>query len=445
MANRTQLVILDHEGSYIDSCQTLKNVSGFEGSIFMNSFIINKYKEQILNLSEGQEIECFCISDPFFRQDLICDYQIRKVRIEGQIQLHWLIHDRTQSYMRGNEREMNEVEVREENNELRQLVRKLEQEKYINLAVYGKLYHEMKAPISGLKFLSTSISRYLEPELKKRFQLSCGIISGYLEHAVNQLGNTELKETNSPFKIDQIIAAVEDTFLGEKDVHLLFDKEFESSIVIGNKYKLYTGIVRLLSIINDSRPDGRVRIVFSYDMATHSLLLTFRPNLLPDAQHRVVLKYLEVRGVLDLKVEMGTLVMMCPVDDIKIIKTIPVQKKTNSEVREITQAHFPYLYQITNQDDDMVRDIIEGVLDVVPFELEKMLQQYEERDFNALARTTHKVKPNFENLEQKQFMSRIFEIEAAALNKDDSYLKQHLESFVREASARIDELKGIYT
>ncbi|UXX79710.1 hypothetical protein N7E81_01110 [Reichenbachiella carrageenanivorans] len=439
-----QLVVLNQNGRFLDSCHTLEDLSDFEGTIFKKSHFLNSNKIQILDLQVGEVLNFFCVTDSFFSSDHICDYRIEKVAVEGQYHYHWFIQDHTQLYKEIIERELGEKGVVKENQDLRQTIRELEQEKIINQAIYNKLHHEIKTPIAGLKFLSKSISEHLEAETKKRYQLSCGIITSYLEHAVNQLTANELKETNTPFKIDQIIAAVEDTFLGETDVHLVFEKEFESSIVIGNKHKLYTGIVRLISIINESRPDGHVRVIFAYDTPTRSIRLTFKSNLLPDAQQRMAQKYLEVSGSFDLRAEKGALVITCPVEEIKMLKT-SADKKSKSEVKEITKAHFPYLYQITNQDDEMVRDIIEGVLDVVPFELEKMMKQYEARDFDALARTSHKVKPNFENLEQKQFISKIFEIEEAAINKNDTYLNMNLELFVREASAKIEELKSIYT
>ncbi|SHK97775.1 hypothetical protein SAMN04488028_11522 [Reichenbachiella agariperforans] len=445
IANETQLVVLDQDGSFIGSCDTLEKLSGFEGLIFKESQFLNSKREQILALQQGEIINYFRVSDSFFKGALISDYRIEKVLVEGQLQLHWLIYDRTQMYEKMTERELDEKGVMKQNSDLRQLVRVLEKEKDTNQTVNSRLHHEIKMPISGLKFLSKSSSEHLDPETKKRHQLSMGVITGYLEYAVNQLVATEFKETNIPFKIDQIIAAVEDTFLGESDAHLVFEKEFESSIVIGNKHKFYIGIVRLLSIINDGQPDGRVRVTFAYDEPARSIRLTFKSNHLPDALQRIVRKYIGINGAFDLKIEGGVLVMICPIEEIKMLEPIPTKKKSNAEVKQISRAQFPYLYQITNQDDEMVRDIIEGVLDVVPFELEKMMKQYQARDYDALARTSHKVKPNFENLEQKQFISKIFEIEAAAINKDVDFLQAHLEPFVTEASAKIEELKRIYT
>lgn len=444
LAKTAQLVVLNQNGRFLDSCHTLEDLSDFEGLIFKKSHFLNSNKIQILELKPGEVLNYFCVSDSFFSNDVIGDYRIEKVAVGDHFQYHWLIQDHTQLYKEIIERGLSEKGELEENQDLRQSARELRQEKNIHQAIQSKLQYEIKAQAVGVKFLSKSMSEDLDPETKKRYQLSCGVITNYLEYTVNQLAAIEFKEVNTPFKMDQIIVAVEDTFLGEADVHLVFEKKFESAIVIGNKHRLYTSIVRLLSIINESRPDGHVRIIFAYDAHARSIRLTFKLNLLPDAQQRIAQKYLEIRGMFDLVVEKHTLVMACPIEEIKMLKSIPAKKKPTLEVREITRVHFPYLYQITNQDDEMVRDIIEGVLDVVPFELEKMMKQYESRDFDALARTSHKVKPNFENLEQKQFITKIFEIEQAAMNKNEAFLQANLGSFVREARAKIEELKRIY-
>ncbi|SMD33683.1 hypothetical protein SAMN04488029_1610 [Reichenbachiella faecimaris] len=445
LGKSAQLVILNANGIYLKSCHTLENLAKFEGSIFKKSQFLSSNKTQILDLEPGEVLNFFCVSDRFFKSQMICDYRIEKVKKGENEFIHWLIQDHTQLYKEVIERDLAEKGVVGELESLRQQVIELEQELRVNHAIGSKLYHEIKAPIAGLKYISKSITDQLEPELKKRYQQSCGIITGYLEHAISQMASTELKETNTPFKIDQIIAAVQDTFLNESEAHLLFEKEFESSIVIGNKHKVYTGIVRLLSIINESKPDGHVKIKFTYDQATRCIRIVFKSNLLRDAIKRIIGKYSEIDGSYELIEEKGAMAMLCNIEEIKMLEMKAVDRVSNVKTQAITKKAFPYLYQITNQDEDMVRDIVEGVLDVVPFELEKMSLQYEARDFDSLARTAHKVKPNFENLEQKQFIDQIFGIEEAALEKNSTYLQTHLVSFIREASAKLEELKGIYT
>lgn len=445
LGKSAQLVILNVNGRYLESCHTLENLEHFEGSIFKQSQFLSSNKTQIQDLKHGEVLNFFCVSDRFFKAQMICDYRIEKIKKGENEFIHWLIQDHTQLYKEVIERDLAEKGVTGELESLRQQVMELEQELKINHAIGSKLYHEIKAPIMGLKYISKSITDQLEPELKKRYQQSCGIITGYLEHAISQMTSTELKETNTPFKIDQIIAAVHDTFLSESETRLLFEKEFESSIVIGNKHKMYTGIVRLISIINESKPDGHVKIKFTYDQATRFIRLIFKSNLLSDAVRRIIGKYSEVDGSYELIEEKGTMVMLCHIEEIKMLEMATPHRDSNVKTAAITKAAFPYLYQITNQDEDMVRDIVEGVLDVVPFELEKMSLQYEARDFDSLARTAHKVKPNFENLEQKQFIDQIFGIEEAALEKNSTYLNTHLTKFIREASAKIEELKAIYT
>lgn len=445
LSKSSQLVVLNSNGILIESCQTLENLGQFEGSIFKRSKFLSSNKTQILELKPGEVLNFFCVSDRFFTSQMICDYRIEKVIVDGNEFIHWLIQDHTQLYKEVIERDLAEKGMVGELESLRFKVEELEQELKVNQAIGAKLYHEIKTPIAGLKHISKSVTDHLEPHLKKRYLQSCGIITGYLEYAINQIVSTELKETNTPFKIDHIIAAVQDTFLNEEEPHLLFEKEFESSIVIGNKHKVYTGIVRLLSIISESRPDGNIKITFTYDHATRAIRIIFKSNLLADAIKRVIGKYSMIGGSYELVEEKGTMVLECKIEEIKMLEIKKPTRNITDKTREITKAEFPYLYQITNQDADMVRDIVEGVLDVVPFELEKMSLQFEARDFDSLARTAHKVKPNFENLEQKQFITQIFGIEEAALEKNDGFLEANLANFIREASAKIDELKGIYT
>ncbi|MDW3211905.1 MAG: hypothetical protein R8N23_18690 [Reichenbachiella sp.] len=440
-----QVVVFNSNGEYLDSCHSLEDLYGFKETVFERSHFLKGVKSELIELKANGILNYYCVSDSFFNARMICDYRIEKVKNGDEEVFNWVIIDQTQLYKEVIEKGLIEGEIQNEYESIKQHVNELEQELKVNQMISSKIYNEIKVPISGLKYLCKSVTDQLEFDLKKRYQQSSGIITGFLEYAIGQMVLTELKETNTPFKIDQIISAVQDTFLGEADAHLIFEKEFESSIIIGNKHKMYTGLVRLLSNIIDSKPDGSIKIIFTYDATTRVIRVVVKSNLLPDALERITNKFLEISGSYEVLIEKGTLVMVCPIEEIKLSESLIQKKKFDDKAKLISRAEFPYLYQITNQDEEMVRDIVEGVLDVVPFELEKMMLQYQARDFDSLARTSHKVKPNFENLEQKQFINRIFEIEEAALAKNDEYLESNLSDFIREAGEKIEELKRIYT
>ena len=192
-------------------------------------------------------------------------------------------------------------------------------------------------------------------------------------------------------------------------------------------------------IVNN--PQGSIRILFRYDTVSSSIAVDFKSNLLPRTLNVIHREYARTMGSFQVSLKNSTITIECPICEIKMINAND-QNDSQKINATITKNQFPYLFRITNQNEEMVRDIIEGVLDVVPYELEMMRKQFKEGDYDALARTSHKVKPNFENLEEKQFTQQINEIENAALKHDNQFLNEHLETFIKCANEKISDFKN---
>lgn len=136
----------------------------------------------------------------------------------------------------------------------------------------------------------------------------------------------------------------------------------------------------------------------------------------------------------------------------KILKYAPIfKKKKDSDMKGPLEKRggslensFPYLYQISDGNEMMIREIITTIVDTVPYELEKIEQLFHDRSFNLLAATIHKVKPNIESVELIDLYQLADELDEAASREDSKFIEKNLDHFVKFLNEELIGIKKHY-
>lgn len=119
-------------------------------------------------------------------------------------------------------------------------------------------------------------------------------------------------------------------------------------------------------------------------------------------------------------------------------KRVVVEEGPPSELRRM----YPYLYQITDGNESEVIDLLRTISKTVPHELQKLSTHYEHGQFDLLAETLHKIKPNLESLELVKLGRQTDILEEAALIKNKSVLSDHLSDFIESVKEKLVELEN---
>ncbi|MEO9805465.1 MAG: PAS domain S-box protein [Reichenbachiella sp.] len=125
----------------------------------------------------------------------------------------------------------------------------------------------------------------------------------------------------------------------------------------------------------------------------------------------------------------------------KDVEAVKLTETDNGPTNQL-QRMYPYLYQITDGNEGEVIDLIKTITKTVPHELSKLGSQLEVKQFDDLAETLHKIKPNLESLELSELAAQTDILEDAALDSNNDLLHDSLESFITEVRRKIEKIEG---
>lgn len=119
----------------------------------------------------------------------------------------------------------------------------------------------------------------------------------------------------------------------------------------------------------------------------------------------------------------------------RIDESISTNKKdeSNSDLAKT----FPYIYQITDGNQEKVIDILETIIKTVPHELDKIRELNQIGKYEELAEKIHKIKPNLESLELIALVEMADKLEEAALEGLITDLNANLEEFIENVSTSL--------
>jgi HPt (histidine-containing phosphotransfer) domain-containing protein len=134
----------------------------------------------------------------------------------------------------------------------------------------------------------------------------------------------------------------------------------------------------------------------------------------------------------------------------KILKFILVEKtlvKNKMEERDFLdncEKRFPYLFEITFGNQQLIKEILETIIETMPIELQKIRSHFEDQSIKKVAETFHKIKPNLESLEFNQLYLTATKLESAAFSGDLKYLEANVISFLESVERELLSVKEDY-
>jgi CheY-like chemotaxis protein len=108
-----------------------------------------------------------------------------------------------------------------------------------------------------------------------------------------------------------------------------------------------------------------------------------------------------------------------------------------------------YLEQVSKGDIDLMKEIIQLFIQLIPVDIDQMILAYNENDFDTIAKIAHKIKPNFINFKISAYTSFILKVEKIASIKElkeipiehFSQLKEHIVLICLQLSNFLSEMK----
>jgi PAS domain S-box-containing protein len=108
-----------------------------------------------------------------------------------------------------------------------------------------------------------------------------------------------------------------------------------------------------------------------------------------------------------------------------------------------------YLEQVSKGDIDLMKEIIQLFIQLIPADIDRMILVYNENDFESIAKIAHKIKPNFINFKISAYTSFILKAEKIASIKElkeipiehFSQLKEHIILVCSQLSNFLSEMK----
>lgn len=128
-----------------------------------------------------------------------------------------------------------------------------------------------------------------------------------------------------------------------------------------------------------------------------------------------------------------------------IIKNDHEDLKTDeTELTHNYEHDFPYLFEITFGDEQLIGEIIETIIETMPVEIQTAKRYYEEKSYEKLAEKLHKIKPNLQSLEFKQLFLKADRLDDCIIKNDLIYLEKNIEFFFANVQEKISEIERNY-
>ncbi|RED97423.1 ATP-binding protein [Marinoscillum furvescens] len=400
----TQIIVSDEKGVVQSSCNTLSKIDKGYELFAANSFLdIPGLKKDI---KSKERIVLGDISLDFLGHNSIFSVYISRKKIEGKRQIVTVIEDR------------------------REMLSSASDE------VLEAFISKIKTPLKVLRELA-EVSLETRTRMNDQTEPEISLINAYIDRFSQQLKERDhVYKEEIPFKVDHISKAVSLCFehmANHKGVSLETESDFDSKFLIGDRLKVLHGILHATSHLLDNQEQGKITVGFGYQPEEEEIKVTFRGNVMPEVYKRL---YMDLKLV-------GEYASMGDEDLLTLTykgKAVAYEPKLKEPRNKISKNEFPYLFSITGDDESLVMDILRTILDSMQTELENLKKSYEERDWNLVARITHKMKPNFQNIEQKALSQMLQDMEGLAINNDEKNFDSTFKEFEERATSALNRL-----
>ncbi|MEP4532439.1 MAG: hypothetical protein ABJ004_05090 [Cyclobacteriaceae bacterium] len=272
------------------------------------------------------------------------------------------------------------------------------------------------------------------PDLKdSKISAELELIEDYLkiisiEKGMNMARNMAM---NTPFKLEYIQSALTlgfGKFAAQRKSRLLFELAPDNMIISANRITIIHCCFYSLFLLLEKSTDLTLTVRIT---AKDHVLNVDICGKLPSSKLSRTRKELKKEGIIT---HLSTDTLKLRFDFKEIF-----HQNTNSEIN-ISKRYFPYLFSITGEGPQLVREILYLILECVPAENEAFAQALHDKDWNVMARLAHKLKPTYQNIERPDIADQLQQIEESALAKNHSMLKIQFSDYKGESDRAMEIL-----
>ena len=284
----------------------------------------------------------------------------------------------------------------------------------------------------SMSFLADVVAS--NPELKNS-KISAGLelIEDYLKIISIEKGMNIARDMamNTPFKLEYIQSALTlgfEKFAAQRNSILHFELAPDSMIVSANRITIIHCCFYSLFLLLEKSTDLTLTVRISAE--ENVLKVDFCGDLSSSKLSSTIAELKKERIVADLSPD--TLKLRFDFKEI-------IHQKSNSEI-SISKRYFPYLFSITGDGPQLVREILYLILECIPAENEAFAQALYDKDWSVMARLAHKLKPTYQNIERPDIADQLQLIEQSALAKEQSKLQIQFADYIEESGRAMELL-----
>ena len=251
------------------------------------------------------------------------------------------------------------------------------------------------------------------------------LLSNYFEEIYNDEELLGANVPHIPFKLEHVAEAIRIVFhdpLAPLSKSIQFQLGFTAKFLVGNRTRLMTELLLKCNelYLNDSLE--HIVVVCNYDIDEDNLEVTIKgAGQFADAAWE------ESFNKQDIFITLPCVVIGSPIA---------------SDLIHSVEDDFPYLFDITGGDPDMVIDILQTIIETLDTDMESLVKAHQKKNWKDLERLPHKMKPNFKSLERDDLSKQLQKLEELAISRNMMAFDQALDVFLMEAAEVTARLRG---
>ncbi|MEO9474711.1 MAG: hypothetical protein ABJG41_04240 [Cyclobacteriaceae bacterium] len=237
--------------------------------------------------------------------------------------------------------------------------------------------------------------------------------------------------TNAPFKLAYIQSALTlgfEKFADQRKSKLLFESGPDNMIISANRIAIIHGCFYSLFLILEK--SNKCTITVRLSVQGNVLSVDFCGDL-PSSVLSSTIEELKKEKIIA-HLSPNTLKLRFDYEE-------RFQQKGDSEIN-ISERYFPYLFSITGEGPQLVREILYLILECIPAENEAFAQALKDKDWYVMARLAHKLKPTFQNIERLDIADKLQQMEESALAMDGPKLQSQFRNYMKESRRAMEVL-----
>ncbi len=288
-----QFVLIDDEGKFIESCETLFKLPSNDLNLISQVPFIESIHELLETLVVGQELSFPCINMDLYGFEGFFDFVFYRIDYEGQVCTLWIIMNFSDHYkhLMDLQQQRNEsviqkelIEVEKKNALLaKELLEfkndELKRTQKLKTDFFSKISHEIRTPLNGILGISELLNDDPSPEKVKSYANTIFQASKHLTSIINdvldmaKIESSKMTFVNASFDIRQVVTAVTSSFIflgKEKGIKVSANIGSDVPVILlGDQVRFSQILYNLLSNAVKFTEEGEVTVTIELLSSDH--------------------------------------------------------------------------------------------------------------------------------------------------------------------------------